>query len=157
VLGEQLPLEIVHRKVLAPVPSPVIVDVGFVVDVIVPDPLINDHAPVPIEGVFPVSVAVAVQIVWSLPASAAVIEPACVMITSSDEEGHGELEIVHRKVLLPAPRPVTGLEGLPGLVNVPLPATTDHAPVPPEGVLAARVAELIHAVWSVPASAVVGD
>jgi hypothetical protein len=57
VLGVQLPLEIVQRKVLGPVPRPVMVDAGSVADVIVPAPLINVHAPVPDTGVFPARVA----------------------------------------------------------------------------------------------------
>ena len=64
--------------------------------------------------------------------------------------------MVQRKVLVPAPRLVIVVVGLPGLVMVPEPLTKDHAPVPTTGVLAAMVAELRPTVWSGPASAAVG-
>ena len=60
---EQVPLEIVHRKVLAPTPSPVTPDVGLFKDVILPEPLIKVHVPVPTVAMFPASVAVAAQTV----------------------------------------------------------------------------------------------
>jgi hypothetical protein len=58
LLGVQVPLEIVQRKVFGPTPSPVIVEVALVEEVIFPDPLTRLHIPVPVEGTFPASVAV---------------------------------------------------------------------------------------------------
>ena len=60
---EQGELEMVQLKVLLPVPSPVIVDVGFEGAVIVPAPLTKLHNPVPTEGIFPAMVAVVAQAV----------------------------------------------------------------------------------------------
>ena len=48
---------IVQRKVFAPMPRFVTVEVGLEGVVIVPLPLINVHVPVPIEGVFPARLA----------------------------------------------------------------------------------------------------
>mgnify|MGYP003394699347 CR=1 FL=1 len=52
--------EIVHLKTFAPTPGPVIVVEGDNEFVIVPDPEIKVHAPVPITGVFAAMVAPAV-------------------------------------------------------------------------------------------------
>ena len=52
---------IVQRKVFAPTPSPVTVEVGELGIVIVPDPLTNVHVPLPTVGVLPAKVAVATQ------------------------------------------------------------------------------------------------
>jgi hypothetical protein len=54
-------LEIVHLKVLAPMPRAVSPEVGDEGVVIVPAPEINVHNPVPDAGVFPAKVAVVAQ------------------------------------------------------------------------------------------------
>ena len=51
--GEQTPLEIVQRKVLIPTASPETLELGELLFEIVAGPLITDHSPVPIDGVFP--------------------------------------------------------------------------------------------------------
>ncbi len=61
VLGVQVPLEIVQRKVaLPPAGTPVTPDVGDDGVVAEPAPAIRDHAPVPVAGVFAAIVNVAV-------------------------------------------------------------------------------------------------
>ena len=80
-----------------------------------------------------------------------------VRTTSSVELAQGPLEMVQRRVVGdPARSPVTPLVGLEGVVTEPGPLTMDQAPVPNEGVLAARVAVPAHRVWSEPAFAVEG-
>ena len=59
--GGQTPFVIVQRKVFAPTPSPVTVEVGELGIVIVPDPLTNVHVQVPTVAVLPAKVAVATQ------------------------------------------------------------------------------------------------
>lgn len=149
-------LEIVHLKVLAPTPravSPEVDDPGVV---IVPEPPTRVHVPLPVPGVFPASVAVVAQIVWSDPAAAVVDVPLLVMITSSKDAVHGGLEIVHLNVLAPTPRAVSPEVADPGVVIVPEPPTRVHVPVPVTGVFPARTAVVAQIVWSDPAAAVVG-
>src|SRR5262249_6182704 len=121
-----------------------------------PDPAIKVHVPVPTAGVFPASVAVAAQTVWSGPASADVGEASLVIVTVSAEGGHEALLIVHTNVFAPIASPVTPDVGLPGVVTEAPPAITVQVPVPTEGVLPARVAVVVHTPKSVPAFAVVG-
>ena len=81
------------------------------------------------------------------------------MITSSVEDAHTPLLIVHRKVaLVPTARPVTVVEEEDGEVIVAEPETRDQLPVPTVGVLAAMVKSANPQVtWSGPALAVVGS
>jgi hypothetical protein len=51
VLGVQIPLLIVHLKMLLPVDKPVIVVLGLALLVKVAEPEITDQSPVPEEGV----------------------------------------------------------------------------------------------------------
>ena len=90
--------EIVHLKVFAPTPKPVIPEVGLLGVVIVPVPLINVQAPVPTVAVLPANVAVVAQTVWSDAALAVVGFLLKVIITSSVEAVQGALAIVQRKV-----------------------------------------------------------
>lgn len=46
------------------------------------------------------------------------------------EAAHGALEIVHAKILVPDPNPVTVVLGEVGLVIVPVPEMSVHKPVP---------------------------
>jgi hypothetical protein len=62
------------------------------------------------------------------------------MITSSVEEVHPALAIVHLNVFAPTPNPVTPEVGLPGVVIVAVPDTTVQVPVPIVAVLPAKVA-----------------
>jgi hypothetical protein len=54
--GAQTPLYIVHSKTLLPTDKPVTPVVGDVVDANTPVPEITVQLPVPMEGVFPVTV-----------------------------------------------------------------------------------------------------
>jgi hypothetical protein len=147
---------IVHLKVTEPTTKPVTPDVGLVGVVTVAAPVTTVHAPVPLVGVLPASVAVAAHTDWSGPAADAVKPPLTVMTTSSVDEVHDPLAIVHLNVFAPTPNPVTPDVALPGVVIVAVPDTTVHVPVPLVAVLPASVAVEAQTVWSGPAAAVVG-
>ena len=68
------------------------------------------------------------------------------MVTSSNVDVHTPLDTVHLKVaLLPAASPVTVVIGDEGVVMVAVPLTSDQAPVPTAGTVAAIVkVELLH-------------
>ncbi len=132
---------IVHRKTFAPVPRPVIPEVGLLGDVIVPEPLISVHVPVPAAAVLPASVAVLLtQKDWSLPALATVGTSDLVMVTSSKVAVHGEFAIVQRKTFAPTPRPVIPEVGLFGVVIAPVPLISVQVPIPAVAVLPPNVA-----------------
>ena len=61
------------------------------------------------------------------------------MVTVSLDVGQTPLLIVQTKVFVPTDRPVTPEPGAEGVVTIPLPAITVHAPVPTDGVFPARV------------------
>ena len=96
--------------------------------------------------------------VWEIDRVPPQVKHAVVVITTSSVEAvHGELEIVHRSVAVPAAAsPVTPDVGELGVVMVAVPDTTDHAPVPTVAVFPANVAVVTpHAGFiSVPALAV---
>lgn len=109
-----------------------------------PDPEIIVHVPVPTEGELPAKVVVVSPHIeepdWSGPASAVVGIRWNVIITSSDDEPHGEFVIVHRKVYDVPAVPVKVLTGLEGVAIVPpVPDTMLHNPVPTTGALPASV------------------
>jgi hypothetical protein len=135
----QAVLLIVHLKTFVPSDNPLTPDAGLAGAVTVPVPEITVHAPVPISGVFPASVAVEAQIVWFTPASAAVGALNRVMVTSSVEAGQTGLAMVQRKTTEPTAKPLIAELGLEGVAIVAVPDTTDHAPVPMAGMLPARV------------------
>lgn len=104
----QIPLEIVHWRLIGPVP-PIWVKVAlgvvaFGLNVPLP-PLTTLHCPVPFDGVFPPRLAVVpfTQIVCGLPTVAVVGGWLIVIVTVADEAVQGELEIVHCTVIGPAP------------------------------------------------------
>jgi hypothetical protein len=80
-LEGHVPLLMVHSKTFAPAPNPVTPDVGDVGDVILPEPLIKVHKPVPEAGVFPVNVVVVPQTVCGLPATEVVGGVTPVIVT----------------------------------------------------------------------------
>lgn len=84
------------------------------------------------------------------------IPPVTFIITSSVEAVHGALLIVHLNVFGPIANPVTPEVGLPGVVMVAVPDTTDQAPVPTVAVFPANVVVEPQIVWSVPAVETVG-
>ena len=136
----QTPFVIVQRKVFAPTPKPVIPEVGDDGVVIVPVPVINVHAPVPIIGEFPAKVAVVEQTVWSGPALDVVGTASLLIITSSVDIAHTPFVIVQRNVFAPTPKPVMPEVGDVGVVIVPVPVINVQAPVPIAGIFPARVA-----------------
>ncbi len=141
-------LEIVQRSVIGPVPL-VCVKVAFGVvafglNVPVP-PLTTDHAPVPKVGVLPTRPAVVprAQMVCGPPTVAVVGGWLTVTTTSAVASVHGGFETVQRSVIGPVPPVFVNVAF--GVVasgeNVPVPPpTTDHAPVPPVGVVPPRPA-----------------
>lgn len=155
----QIPFAIVHCKTFNPPPRPVTEDVANVGVVIVPLPEITDHVPVPTSGVFPIraKVGVLIQIDWLEPAFA-IVGTLSTCMFRLDVLEHTPLAIVHCKVFNPNPKPVTALVGELGFDIVPLPAITDHVPIPVVGVFPAStvVGLLIQRVWLGPATAVVG-
>jgi hypothetical protein len=78
------------------------------------------------------------------------------IVMASVVAGQGALVMVHTNVLVPTLRFVTPEVGEPGVVTIPVPAVTVHAPVPTAAVLPARVAVVAQTVWSGPALATVG-
>src|SRR5258708_14141910 len=153
----QLKLLIVQTNVLAPTLRFVTPEVGSVELVTLALPAITVHAPVPIAGVLPARVAVVEQAVSSGPAFADVGDASRVITTVSFEGGQLKLLIVQTNMLAPTERPVTPDVGFPGVVTLPDPPSTVHAPVPTFGVLPARVAVVAQTVSSGPAFAAVGD
>jgi hypothetical protein len=140
-------------------PVIVVVRNDGVVIVAVIGPLTWLQPPVPVVGLLAAMVAdpLVEQIVWSGPALLAVGTPFTVITTSSVREGQGLLLIVQRSVYVPAPPAGVKVALLAAVLlnwalEVEGPETTDHAPEPTEGALAARVAvPLEQIVWSLPA------
>jgi hypothetical protein len=152
-------LLIVHLNVTE-VPSviPVTVEVGDAGVVMVAGPLTTVHKPVPTVGVFAANVAEArLQRFWSTPALA-VVGSSFIVITTSSDEVHVPLDVVHLNVAdVPGTSPVSPDVAEAGVVIVAAPLTTVHKPVPTPGVLPANVAVVeLHIVWSAPAFAAVG-
>ena len=68
--------------------------------------------------------------------------------------GHTPLDTIHSSVLVPVLKPETCVVGFAEAATVPVPATTDHSPVPTVGFTAARLAVSAQTVWLDPALAV---
>lgn len=158
--GAQEPLLIVHSNTFVPVPKFVIVVVADEADVIVPVPETSVHIPVPTTGTLPITVAVfaVIQIVWLGLAVAVVGAWSTCMLMVDVLEPQAPFAIVHCKIFKPDANAVTLLVSSVGVVTVPLPAITDHVPIPTRAVLPARtvVGELTHNVWLGPALEIVG-
>jgi hypothetical protein len=149
-------LLIVHWNTFAPVPNPVNPDVGEDGAVMVPEPLISVHKPVPEAGVFPANVAVVPQIVWLLPAIDAVGGVTPVIVTWLVEAVQEPFEMLHSKTFGPVPKAVIPDVAEVGVVTVPAPLINVHIPVPDAGVFPAKVALVPQTVWGLPATAVLG-
>ena len=141
----------------APVVNPLTPLVGLAGVVTVPVPAVTVHNPVPTIGVFAAKVAVAAQMVWSVPALDTVGSWSTFIVIASALGVQVPLVIVQVKVFTPVVNPVTPLVGLEGVVTVAVPAVTVHNPVPTVGVFAAKVAVAAQMVWSVPALDTVGS
>jgi hypothetical protein len=142
----QEPFVIVHTNVLMPTLIAVIAEAGEAGVVMIPVPAITDQTPVPVAGIFPFNDEAEEHIVKSSPASATVGSGSMLIVISSVEEIHVPFEIVHRNVFTPTLNPVTAEAGEAGIVTVPVPVITVHAPVPITGVFAARVAVVVQIV-----------
>ena len=68
ILGVQVPFVIVQVNVFTPVVNPVTPLVGLAGVITTPLPAVTVQTPVPTVGVLAASVAVGLQIVWSVPA-----------------------------------------------------------------------------------------
>jgi len=160
ILDAQGELEIVHWKTFVPIAKPVIVELGKVGEVIVPEPETSVHNPVPTVGVLAVIVVVGeeIQSVWDAPAFANVGTSFTSMVIVETLGAQGELEIVQAKTFVPIAKPVIVETGEVGEVIVPLPETSVHKPVPTVGVFAVIVVagDEIQSVCEAPALAVVG-
>jgi hypothetical protein len=137
--GGHVPLEIVQRKTLAPVPRLVTGVLAEDGEMIVPVPEMSVHIPVPMTGVFAASVVTESQSVWSGPAAAVVGAGSRSIVTSSKEGGQVPFVIVQRNTFVPTLSPVTPELGEVGETSVPVPETSVHVPVPTDGVFPARV------------------
>lgn len=151
--------EIVHLKTLLPTPNPVMLVVGESELVIVPEPEIRVHAPIPAVGVFAAIVAPElVQTVWLGPAAAIEGIAFTVMVTFDVEEEQGGLLIDHVNTLVPTVSPVMLVVGDNELVITPEPETLNHLPIPVVAAFAFIVVDVLVAqsVLLVPAFAIVG-
>src|SRR5436309_1238547 len=92
-----------------------------------------------------------------MPAAAVVGDASRVITTVSLDEGQLALLTVQTNVLAPTLRFVTPEVGSAGVVTLPVPVSTVHAPVPTDGAFAANVAVAAQTVPSGPAFADVGD
>ena len=159
VLELQKPLLMVHlNSVVVPAPKPVMPVVDNVAVLIVHVPLTILHTPVPITGVLPLKLAMAVlHSCWSEPASATVAGSDTVMVTSSDVAVHVPLVMVHRKVVVvPAIKSLIAVVAELLTAIVQLPVTILQLPVPTPAVFAdIAVPVVLHSSWSGPASAIV--
>ena len=141
----QIPFVIVHLNVTdEPTTNPVIVVVGEFTDVIVAVPDITLQVPVPTVGASAAIVAVVIlHKSWSAPALA-VLGGLRILITTSLNDVHEPLEVVHLKVAdEPIANPVNPDVGDVGVVIVAVPETKVHTPVPVVGVFPASVAVVI--------------
>jgi len=143
------PLEIVQRKTLFPTESPDTPEVGEVALSKIPVLEITVQSPVPMVGEFAESVATVEQIVWSIPAFAAVGFSFTKIETSSNTSAQAPPGMVQRKVLVPVESADTEVLAKDALAKVPVPAITLH--IPPVTAVAASAELEEHIVWSVPA------
>lgn len=106
-----------------------------------PEPESKDQKPVPAVGTMAVSVAEEEQSVWLMP-PLAVRGSSLVIVTVAVACGQLPLLTVHKSRLSPPPRPVNADEKLFAEEIVALPEITDQRPVPAEGALADKVADV---------------
>ena len=133
---------IVQRNVFIPTPNPVIVVVGESEFVIVPDPAMIDHEPVPETALFAAMVTVpVVQTVCAGPAFAIVGTALLTIVICETELAQGALEMVHANTLVPAgAKPVIVVTEEAGVVITPAPEIFVQTPTPTTGAFAAIVA-----------------
>lgn len=115
---------------------------GFV---IVPEPETITHIPVPLTGLLPARVAVAVPVVahnvWFGPALEIVGTFLIVMVILDVEAAQDEKLTDQVSTVVPTVSPVIVELGFVGVVIVPGPETFTQSPLPTTGVFPARFAE----------------
>jgi hypothetical protein len=136
----QIPLLIVQANEFVPMPNPFTVEefkFGFAT---VPDPEINDHVPVPTEGILPFNTTEPelAQTVWSNPALEIVGMESTIIFTVSVEALQTPFEIVQTKEFVPRPKLLTELELEFGSAIVPDPEANVQIPIPVTGIFAVK-------------------
>jgi hypothetical protein len=153
----QTPFVMDHWKVFNPVVRfnrVVMCDVGFE---IVAEPFTAVHKPVPVNGWFAFSVALAEHTEALTPAFAVVGKSSLVRATVEVEEGHTPFVIVHSKRFVPTLR-LFAVDVFNELLAIDAePVITDQLPTPTRGGFAENVTAVAHTVRFWPALAVVGS
>ena len=103
---------------------------------IVPDPETMAQRPVPFNGATAFKAVLSLQRLWSDPAFAGSGAGLTVMLIWSLLVGQLPLLIVHSNTVVPGVLVVNVALAAVLLLRLPLPETTDQAPVPTEGLLA---------------------
>lgn len=127
----------VHAKTFVPKPNPVIEVVGESEFVIVPEPEIKVHAPVPTTGEFAAIIVLGLLThnVCEVPAFATVGAWFTVIVTFEVEGEQGGFEMVHANTFVPNPNPVIDVVGEREFVMLPDPEIKVQTPVPTVAVL----------------------
>ena len=117
------------------------------------DPLNIDQLPVPCVGVLPCRIELSAHKAWSGPAKASVGIPFVILTVSLDEQI--SFVMVHCKILSPLSSPLTRVSAwyLSSNTAEPEPPSTDHIPVPADGLLASSIVVSLQISWTGPASA----
>jgi hypothetical protein len=153
----QTPFVMDHWKIFNPVVRfnrVVIFEVGFE---IVAEPFTIVHKPVPVNGWFAFSVALAEHTEALTPAFAVVGKSSLVRATVEVEEGHTPFVIVHSKRFVPTLR-LFAVDVFNELLAIDAePVITDQLPTPTRGGFAENVTAVAHTVRFWPALAVVGS
>ena len=153
----QIPLLIVHIKILCPGVNPLTLVLLELADVTVPAPETIVHVPVPTVGLFALKFATeSLQRFWLLSASAVVGIASTLTATVLVELGQIPLLTVHMNIFGPVLKLVIEELAAVGEFTVPPPEITDQVPVPVVGLVAASVALVAQSVWGSPALAVLG-
>ena len=131
----------------------VIGEVGELIEVIFPDPLINVQVPVPTFAGVAFKVAVFAQICWSTPAFGMIGFAETLITTVSLLVRHAPLLTVQIKLFAPTESPLIWSNGFEASVNVAFPLFTVQLPVPIAGAVAVSTVVVPQRLWSIPAFA----
>lgn len=133
VEGGQTPFVIVHWNVFNPTARFTTDDVGELGVCTIEPPVNTDQVPFPTIGVFPAKTVPVAQIVVVNPAFAAVGKSWRTTAKVAVDGGQTPFEMVHWKIFVPTPKPVTVVLTEVGDVIEPAPETNDQIPAPTEG------------------------
>jgi hypothetical protein len=147
---------IVHTRIFAPVVRPVAFEIALLTGLITTPGDKAVQLPVPISGVLACNEEPVAQIVWSAPADAASGNASFCIITVDADGGHTPFVIVHSNTCCPKEAKITGVFAFIVEVTDAEPDSTDHVPLPTEGVFADKVADDAQTVWLLPAKDGVG-